>query len=324
MPNSKNNSKLFTFLKFIWAVIIIYLGIKLSVYFIWEKISIVDDQLYSTGSSSVEELDESWKDLLEKHEIAETEQIEAIDNYKDLEWEQNEYLMKFQAICLSNISLCAKVKFQWEFNQKDKYMYLASSIYVLKHIENNKQFGKTIKQQLKRININNKDGNRRWFANRETVTINLWMVKSYVEFLELVSHEMWHVVDLGMIRWFSDQKDWNYTEFWKKVFEIDDPSIEFYKLSWKSEKIRNANSVKEDFCSSYGMTDPFEDFAECHNLYLNHNAVFVYRAKNNEIMKQKYNFIANLYWWKYLFDSTKDLDRAKINWSWRPWDTTKM
>lgn len=99
-------------------------------------------------------------------------------------------------------------------------MYLASSIYVLKHIENNKQFGKTIKQQLKRININNKDGNRRWFANRETVTINLWMVKSYVEFLELVSHEMWHVVDLGMIRWFSDQKDWNYTEFWKKFLKL--------------------------------------------------------------------------------------------------------
>lgn len=324
MPNSKSNKNLFILLKFIWAVIIFYLWIKLSVYFIWEKVDIVDDQLYSTGSSSVEELDESWKDLLEKHEIAEAEQIEAVDDYKDLDWEKNEYLMKFQAVCLSNISLCAKVQFKWEFDIKDKYMYLASSIYVLKHIENNQQFGKGLKQQLKKISINNELNARRWLANRNSVTINLWMVRSYVEFLELVSHEMWHVVDLGMIRWFSSQKDANYTEFGKKVFEIDDPSIEFYKLSWQSEKIRKPNAIKDDFCSSYGMTDPFEDFAECHNLYLNHNALFSYRAANNEIMRQKYNFIANLYWWKYLFDSTKDLDRAKINWSWRPWDTTKM
>ncbi|MCK9467047.1 MAG: hypothetical protein M0P94_01850 [Candidatus Absconditabacterales bacterium] len=324
MPNLKNNKKLFILLKFVGAVIILYLGIKLSVYFIGEKVDIVDEQLYISGSSSVEEFDESWKDLLEKHEIAEIEQTEAIDNYKDLEGEENEYLMKFQAVCLSNISLCAKIKFQGEFDIKDKYMYLASSIYVLKHIENTQQFGKTVKQQLKKININNETSTRRGFANWDTITINLGMVKSYVEFLELVSHEMGHVVDLGMIRGFSNQKDGNYTEFGKRVFEIDDPSIVFYKLSWQNEKIRKSNATKEDFCSSYGMTDPFEDFAECHNLYLNHNAIFAYRAQNNEIMKQKYNFIANLYGGKYLFDSSTDLNKAKLNGNWRPWDTTKM
>jgi hypothetical protein len=43
------------------------------------------------------------------------------------------------------------------------------------------------------------------------------------------------------------------------------------------------------------MSDPFEDFAECHNMYLNHNDIFKAWAQKNEIMKQKYNFLANLY-----------------------------
>jgi hypothetical protein len=41
-------------------------------------------------------------------------------------------------------------------------------------------------------------------------------------------------------------------------------------------------------------------------------------------MRNKYNFLANLYGWVYLFDSSKDLERIKNNPSWKPWDTTKM
>jgi len=66
-------------------------------------------------------------------------------------------------------------------------------------------------------------------------------------------------------------------------------------LSWQSEKIRKSDAVKDDFCSGYGMTDPFEDFAECHNLYLNHNAIFKKMAISNDNMRKKYNFMANLY-----------------------------
>lgn len=324
MLNWNNNKVLFNVIKLLWAIIIFYLWIKLSVYFTWEKISLVEDSNHITWSSSVDEYDNSWKNLIKKHEVAALEQEVAVDQYRDLDWEQNEYLMKFQNICLSNISFCAKIKFQWELNQKDKYMYLASAIYVLKHLETNLQLGKPVKTQLKKITINTDSSTRRWFANWDTVTINLWMITSYVEFFELVVHEIWHVTDLGIVRWLSDQKSSTYTEFGRSVLEIDDPSIEFYKLSWQSEKVRNSSAKKEDFCSGYGMTNPFEDFAECHNLYLNHNAVFRYWAQNNETMKQKYNFMANLYWGSYMFDSSKDLDRAKLNWLWRPWDTTKM
>ena len=71
------------------------------------------------------------------------------------------------------------------------------------------------------------------------------------------------------------------------------------------------------------MSDPFEDFAECHNLYLNHNALFKKRAQSNDSMRQKYNFFANLYGGAYMFASSADLQKYTDN-ATRPWDTTKM
>jgi len=320
----KNRIGLFNLLKLLWAVIILYLGIKLSVYYIWENTNLAEEEFYNTQKTGQQNFDEERKEVVDKHDVAPSEQESVVDQLDDLDWEKNEYQMKFQATCLANISFCTKIKFQWDFTYKDKYMYLATSIYVLNHINENAQFGKDIKTQLKKINISNEVWSRRWFANWDTVTINLWNVSSYVEFLELMAHEIWHVVDLGMIRWFSNKKSNIYTEFSRSVLEIDDPSIEFYKLSWQSEKIRDSEAEKEDFCSGYGMTNPFEDLAECHNLYLNHNSIFREWAKNNEIMRNKYNFLANLYGWVYLFDSSKDLERIKNNPSWKPWDTTKM
>jgi hypothetical protein len=41
-------------------------------------------------------------------------------------------------------------------------------------------------------------------------------------------------------------------------------------------------------------------------------------------MKQKYNFFANLYGWKFMFASASDLSNFNSDNSWRPWDTTKM
>jgi len=320
----KNKNAFLNLLKLLWAVIILYLWIKLSVYYIWENTNLAEEELYNVQSTGAQDFDEERKEFVDKHDVAASEQESAVDQLDDLDGERNEYQMKFQSTCLANITFCTKIKFQWDFTYKDKYMYLATAIYVLNHIDENAQFGKDIKKQLKKITINNEVWSRRWFANLDTVTINLWTVSSYVEFLELLTHEMWHVVDLGVIRWFSNQKSTIYTEFNRSVFEIDDPSIDFYKLSWQSENIRNAVAIKEDFCSWYGMTDPFEDLAECHNLYLNHNTVFREWAKNNEIMKKKYNFLANLYGGIYLFDSSKDLKRIQNNQSWKPWDTTKM
>ncbi len=313
----------FNILKLLWATVILYLWLTVNVFHIWDKLDLTSDETYEIQLSGLQNLDEDLLEVIWKHNAWDIEQ-EVDEQTEDLSGERNEYKMKFQRICVANMSLCAKVKFEWDYEYKDKYMYLASAIYILKNIEENIQFGRTVQRQLDEIIINNEIWNRRWYATCDDIVLNLWSVPSYIEFFELLTHEMWHVVDLGMVRWFSNTKSSIYTEFGSKVFQIDDPSLDFYKISWQSEKVRKSSAVRDDFCSGYGMTDPFEDFSECHNLYLNHNAIFKELAKINENLKQKYNFFANLYGWKYWFNASEDLDKIQYNNSWRPWDTTRM
>ena len=321
----KNHEKLFNLLKFIWAVLIFYFWIKLCVHNLWVEEDFSSENFYEWNETSVVDLmDEDLKNELNKHDVAADEQEQAVDVYSDYDWQENEYKLKFQNMCIANMSFCSKIKFQSEFTYKDKYMYLASAIYVLNFIGNNAQIGAPIKDQLKSISISSASNSRRWFANRSTVTLNLWSVKSYTEFMELVTHELWHIVDLWVIKWYSSKMDSVYTEFGKKVFAVDDASLEYYALSWQSENTRKSTSQKADFCSSYGMSDPFEDFAECQNLYLNHNAIFKAWAQQNDIMKQKYNFFANLYGGKYMFASSADVSRYNVTSWWRPWDSTRM
>ncbi len=105
---------------------------------------------------------------------------------------------------------------------------------------------------------------------------------------------------------------------------MDDPSISYYKLSRSKEKIRKAEAKKKDFCSGYGMSDPFEDFAECFNLYTNHNSLFRQMAKSDAVLKKKYNLIASIFDGQYVNASSQELKLVKSNGSRRPRDTTKL
>jgi len=70
------------------------------------------------------------------------------------------------------------------------------------------------------------------------------------------------------------------------------------------------------------MSDPFEDFAECHNLYLNHQDIFLFLAQNNLSLKSKYNYFANLYGGEYFSDCSLKIREVKTDW--RAWDTTRI
>lgn len=319
-----NSSKIFNAIKFVWAVIILYLWLKISVWNIWENVNLLTWKYYDEVSPVDYEYNEDWTNEIWMHNVSDVEQNEKLDTYSDLDWENHEFELKYQTLCFSNFSFCMKVVFDWEFSSKDKFMYLASTIYVLNTISENIQIWWDIKTQLRKVKLSPEYWTTRGTADRTSVSIKLWAVKSYVEYLWLISHEIWHVVDLWVIQWYSSEKDPNYTEFWNRVFSVDDPSLSYYSLSWESESVRKSTAEKEDFCSGYGMTDPFEDFAECHNMYLNHNDIFKQWAKVNDVMKQKYNFFANLYKWKYMFWSSSDLSKYENNHSWRPWDSTKM
>lgn len=309
--NISNREKIWNILKLIWAVLIIYFWLKLFVYDSWEKLNFdkdyLDDGLESDEIHNSSSFDSVWY-------FSNSENLDSDDIYKK----------KYELLCAENNIVCDKFVYDWDFLYKDKFVYLASTIYTINMIADDIQIWWNIYNQLHKITMRDVQWANRWSANWNNITFNMWSVKSYVEFVGLIAHELGHIVDLWVINWASAKKSIQYTEFDKSVFSIDDPSLDYYKLSWQSETVRNDDSVKEDFCSWYWMTDPFEDFAECHNLYLTHNAIFREWAKKNLVMRKKYNFFANLYDWQYLFYSSSDLTKFSPDGSWRPWDTTKM
>lgn len=108
------------------------------------------------------------------------------------------------------------------------------------------------------------------------------------EMVNVLIHELGHVVDLGGL----ESKDFQYVSRYKdgaKVFYEDDPSLLFYEISWTpSGKKMDMNSL--DFAGGYGSTDMFEDFAECFLLYQKHGNYFKQLAISNESMRKKYEF----------------------------------
>ncbi|MCX6825484.1 MAG: hypothetical protein NTY80_04680 [candidate division SR1 bacterium] len=224
----------------------------------------------------------------------------------------------------NSIGICEKINFKGTFTDTEKYTYISIFDRVIQFIHNNSTGSKQIEDVIHDIEINKENGDRRGYATRDSIIFNIGSVQSKKEFTDLSSHEMGHVTDLGYVQGISPKKDKNYTEFGKVVFSIDDISLGFYKLSRNKETVRKPEAKKKDFCSGYGMSDPFEDFAECFNLYINHNSFFKQSAKINPILRKKYNIIASIFSGKYIGANTQDLVYIKTNTSRRPRDTTKI
>jgi len=68
------------------------------------------------------------------------------------------------------------------------------------------------------------------------------------------------------------------------------------------------------------MTNTFEDFAECFNMYLNHNWVFRQMATESNILRKKYNFLAKYFKGKYIYSDKNFIYKQNF----RPWDSTKF
>ena len=145
-----------------------------------------------------------------------------------------------------------------------------------------------------------------------------------VEFLNVLTHELGHIFDLWILNWISKAKSTKYTEFWQVIFSKDDPSLNFYFISWLWEHTRRAGMTSKEFVSWYGMTDPFEDFAESFNAYMNHYLYFKYLALNNYVLKMKFDFIDRYFNGFHFFDDKEHFEKVKQKPTWRPWDSTLM
>jgi len=140
---------------------------------------------------------------------------------------------------------------------------------------------------------------------------------SDTELKSVVVHELGHIVDGSFLVGNSTQNS-NFIDFSIPVKQ-DDPSVVFYSYSWISEKQKKSGSTKNDFCSLYGQSNPFEDFAECYNLYALNSVHFESLAQKSDILKKKFDFMKN-----QVFGSIKIVESPVINEKQQIFDNTKL
>ena len=298
LENTRLWRQFWNVVKVIGIAIAVYLALTLKIWLTWESDDVSKFDYLDNETESIEEILKTDEEMTHWASAA------------------------FTNMCVKYSKICDKISWAWSFTDKDKLNKFVYVAYLLTKLDANITRWKDPSDAVLAILINEGKWNRRWSANWTTVTINLWWMVYDNEFFQVISHEMWHIVDLWWLQWTSEQKNPIFTEFNKAVFSVDDPSLEYYKYSWSSEKVRKNWQSREDFCSWYGMSDPFEDFAECHNLYLNHHDYFRLLALNNSTVKEKYNFMSNLYGWRYINNTEAKYE----NWetTYRVWDTTKI
>ena len=231
--------------------------------------------------------------------------------------------ISLKIVCENNAIICKKISFIGDFINEEKAKYIQQQKKITSFISDKNALKKDFLQSVSSIQINEIEG-KRWYATRDKVVINIWNIYSDDEFHQISTHELWHIADLWFLQGTGTKKDKNYTEFKKAVFSINDPSVSFYKLSRDSESIRKASAKKQNFCSIYGMSDPFEDFAECFNLYINHNKLFKFLGQKDVVLGKKYNFLASMFKGSYINGDTASIIIAKNKPTERVRDTTKI
>ena len=135
------------------------------------------------------------------------------------------------------------------------------------------------------------------------------------EIVAVFIHELGHIVDLGKLKGASFAPS-GFLDGKLKV-PADDPSVAFYKLSWRDEETQKYLAERKDFVSGYAMTDPFEDFAESFNFYVLHGADFRAIANESTVLAKKYDFLKDKVFSGLEFESGRNTKDEK-----RVWDTT--
>lgn len=117
-------------------------------------------------------------------------------------------------------------------------------------------------------------------------------------------HEIGHNVDFRFLKDDSRRKDSEFTDGPDHVFE-GDLSLDFYRISWLSEKDQKKTASEKDFVSLYAMRNPRDDFAESYAYYILHNRTFSALGQKNEILQKKYEFMEKIVFNNKKFDTGK-------------------
>ncbi len=271
---------------------------------IWAKDTRVVD-----NKSEQQNLDQMVKEVLSSD--GQTNHEVAGDDYRE----------RLTQLCQTYQSSCDITNLDGQYTAKQKFSYQLMVVYMINKLTN---FWYDPLVTLRNLTINNYTKNKRWYANAKLMVLNTYQMRNNKEFLQVLAHEMGHVVDLWVVAGSSRQIDPNYTEFGKAKFAVDDRSLAFYAISRSNEDTMRGNMISLDFVSGYGMTNPFEDFAECHNMYQYHREVFAYLASTSMILQRKYDYFNDLYQAKYLSANFNPTDLTVLDIDVRVWDTTRM
>lgn len=232
-----------------------------------------------------------------------------------------DYQAKYDSLCQTHTWSCAITVLDGTYTPQQQFAYQLMVTYIVNKLS---EYGYNTLNTLRSITVNNYTRTRRWYANARIIVLNTRQIANNKEFLQVLVHEMWHVVDLGVVRGTSPQINPDYTEFGKAKFAVDDQSLAFYAISWANENTLRSRMTSEDFVSGYGMSNPFEDFAECHNMYLYHRDVFAYMASSSRVLQQKYDYFDRMYQTQKLSANFNPTDLTTLDVGFRPWDTTRM
>lgn len=174
-------------------------------------------------------------------------------------------------------------------------------------------------QTLKNIVLDYNPEAHRGLGGRNVIILRAVNMET-AEFVGVLVHEIGHNVDLGHL---SEESKAKRSEFMdgKKPVYVGDPSLDFYRISWKNDQKRKKTASSLDFVSGYAMTDPFEDFAESYVYYVLHNKDFKSKAQTSNTLLEKYNFIKYTVFGGGEFDTGEDLTENLWH---RPWDITVL
>ena len=205
--------------------------------------------------------------------------------FDPLQWQ--DYLSLYTLFCQFSSYRCSTIQTEFSDDNYKEYYYALVALVTIEELEQRLIISGKFDIS---VVIKKEKNKKRWYATKDIIVINTTELSDQ-DFFEVLVHELWHTVDLKILQWTQKELDKKFTEFWDPSFSLDDPSFQYYALSRESEGIKKPLSNITDFCSIYGSKNPFEDFSECFNLYINHHDYFISLTQNNPILLQKYQFI---------------------------------
>ena len=139
----------------------------------------------------------------------------------------------------------------------------------------------------------------------------VFMKGEEIDFFRVLVHEFGHIYDLH-----REVSQGNKSQFYDGSYRLfeEDPSVTYYEFSWASNALRVAELPS--FASSYGTSDPFEDFAEAFALYVLQGQTFRQWANEDSVMSQKYAYLNEVFFGR-TFPSSNAFQT-------RPYDVTML